>query len=224
MLDPVESRDSPFITPFKAATWMPEVDRVGREQIPVLRPPTWHGPPDRLVAFDKRHPDKGSSAAFLHFYVADRKLAHILQRPQRYLHSFASYAGLISPDFSLYRSMPPHQRVLHTWANRAVGAYYQAHGLAVIANVRWATQEDFAFCFLGVPVRSVVAISMHGCSRNSEDRYHFRTGLAELLDQIEPHTVIVHGQMPRDVFDRVRARSDFIHFSSDINRAHAMAG
>jgi len=155
---------------------MPEVDRVGREQIPLLRPPTWHGPPDRLVAFDKRHPDKGSSGAFLHFYVADRKLAHILQRPQRYLHSFASYAGLISPDFSLYRSMPPHQRVLH------------------------------------------------GCSRSSEDRYHFRTGLAELLDQLEPHNVIVHGPMPRDVFDRVRARSDFIHFPSDINRAHAMAG
>ena len=103
---------------------------------------------------------------------------------------------------------------------RGVGAYFQSRGLLIVPNVRWADRLDFDYCFLGLPVNAVVAISAHGCSRTSEDRHHFREGLNALLEVLEPKSVLVHGPMAPDVFGDVTSRARFNRYPSDIEAAH----
>lgn len=203
-----------------ASRWFPQVQVVGREQIPVLAPPIDLCPPAAMIAFDRIAQAVNPAETFLHFYVADSKLCRIAVHPEKYVSKFARFAGLITPDFSLLRGMPPHQRIRQVWLSRAVGAFYQAHGLNVIANIRWADRGDFDYCFAGVPVGSVVAVSTHGCMRNVEDRFHFRQGLHELLDYLRPRMVFVHGPMPPIIFDRLMGQAEFRKYPSDIERAH----
>lgn len=192
----------------------------GPELIPVLGPVESYPRPERLVAFDRWKQVPEPSAAMLHFYVADPKLRRVLNNPGRYVAAAAGFSGVISPDFSVYRSMPPHQRVFSVWASRAVGAFFQHHGLAVVPRVRWAEPADYEFCFEGLPSRSVLAVSPHGCSRSGLDRHYFRLGVKEMLDRLRPTVVLVHGPMPSDVFGALGGGTQFMRFPSDIERAH----
>lgn len=196
---------------------------VGPEQIPQLEPAQHFTAPHQLSAFDKHGQVLDKRGALLHFYVSDRKLRPLLSNPGRYVSRFADFGGVMSPDFSVYRCMPQHQRIFSVWASRAVGAYYQSHGLLVIPTVRWATPADYEFCFLGLPSNAVVAVSTHGCSRESGDRHYFRHGLIELLGRLSPPTVIVHGPMPESVFHGLAQRATLLHYPSDTEYAHAKA-
>lgn len=213
-----------YVSPVNTRSWIPhDAEFVGPEQIPVLQPPRWHGPPERLCAVDKLGSDRDPGSAFVHGYRADRVLEPIARNPGHYVNRFSKFGGVITPDFSVYRNMPRCERVYHVRVARGVGAYLQSRGLQVIPSVRWADESDHDVAFLGVPVNSVVAVSAHGCSATREDRHHFRTGLIALLDVLQPHSVLVHGPMPADVFDVVATRAHFTRYPSDIEAAHRKA-
>lgn len=210
-----------YVNPVRVRSWMPSsTETVGDEQIPVLGPPRWHGPPESLCAIDKCGSAPNRHTAFLHGYRADRILEPLARSPSSYVDRFRPFAGLITPDFSLYRNMPRCERAYHTRVSRAVGAYFQSRGFAVIPNVRWADDSDYDYCFLGIPPGSVLAVSAHGCSRSREDRYHFRAGLEAMLTELRPHSVLVHGPMSADLFESVASQTHFTRYPSDIEIAH----
>ena len=210
-----------YVSPVRIRSWMPhDVEVIGPEQIPVIQPSSWHDLPGRLCAFDKLRAVQNPEDALVHGYRADHVLEPIARRPSSFVNRFRNFAGLITPDFSVYRNMPRCERIYHTRVARGVGAYFQSRGLLIVPNVRWADRLDFDYCFLGLPVNAVVAISAHGCSRTSEDRHHFREGLNALLDVLEPKSVLVHGPMAPDVFGDVTSRARFIRYPSDIEAAH----
>lgn len=201
----------------------PKVDNcwrvVGPEKIPVLEPAVTEAP-QALIPFHHTKAGPALKDEFVHFFVGDERIECIRRNPGRYVNRLGRYAGLLTPDFSLYRSMAPHQRVSNVWASRAVGAYYQTRGLPVIPTVRWAVPSDYVFCFEGLPEESVLAISTHGCIRSAEDRHYFRSGLAKMVDRLRPALVLVHGAMPDNVFASWRDRVRFHHYPSAISMAH----
>jgi len=195
----------------------------GPEQIARIDPVRAFHAPDRLTAFDRHLQVQAKASAMLHFYTSDIKLRRVLNNPGRYVARFADFGGIISPDFSLYRSMPPHERIRSVWASRAAGAYYQQHGLLVVPHVRWAVPEDYDFCFLGLPARSVLAVSTHGCCRDRADRHYFRHGLLQMMNRLDPTVIVVHGPMPPDIFDGLPLTTELLRFPSDSELAHVKA-
>ena len=61
---------------------------------------------------------------------------------------------------------------------------------------------------------------IHGCCARKEDRAYFRRGLEEMMRQVEPATVIVHGPKPISVFHVIEGRTEIKDFSAAISSAH----
>ena len=208
------------IHPLDVARLFPPVELVGPEMFPRLLPTHIDPLPSRALAFDRRMKAADHQDTLLHFFVDDSKLRPIKVSPHRFVEKFAGFAGLVTPDFSVHRSMPPHQRIFQIWASRVVGAYFQSKGLTVIPNIRWATTDDINYALTGIEKHSTVAVSSLGCLRDSLNRAHFIDGLRLLIQQLQPSLVLVHGSTPERVFNEFEGQTRFHRYPSDIENAH----
>ena len=132
------------------------------------------------------------------FYEDDWNFDSVLGIWFRSSHAYkvlSHFAGIITPDFSLYQDFPLPLKLWNVYRMRAFGYWFGTLcGHAVINNVRWGTPETYWYCFDGIPENSVVAIgTVGGSPRKLEDRERFEEGLRELVKRLHPHTIIVYG-------------------------------
>ena len=179
--------------------------------------------PKRLVPFNKINTEK-DKAKYVHFYIHDYQFSQILTSTKRYVDKLKQFDGVITPDCSMLIGQAQCLQQTNTYFNRAVGLYLQRQGIPVIPNIRWSDEKSFNFCFLGVPRHSIVCISTHGCIRSKKQKRQFKSGLTEMLNQLEPSSVIVHGYMPSEVFDDYIPLVKFYRFPSEFELAHLKQG
>ena len=190
----------------------------GIMEIPVIKKPDEIIIPDGMTPFSKAHRAK-SLNDFVVFYEHDLAFADVLTSTEEHLPLLSRFAGVVSPDCSLYRDMPLVLQVANTYMNRAVGSFLQGQGLYVVPNVRWGDERSFTtvelpekIAFLGVERESIVSIGTHGCCKSREDRYYLKAGLEAMLEELEPRVVLVYGPMPPAVFDDYVAHTRFVRF------------
>ena len=141
----------------------------------------------------------------VHFFLHDYRFETVWNRPFKALEALAPYQMVLTPDFYLYRDWPLMLQLWNTYRNRWCGRFWQEEGFTVISIVSWSTAESYDFCFLGVPRRSVVAVSAVGVnlptsSRQAADaplEYRlFVDGFAEMVRRLEPAVVLSYGRLP----------------------------
>ena len=159
---------------------------------PLDRLPAWLAPyRTRIRANDP--PDDGA----VHFFLDDYRFETVWSRPRKALEALAPYSMLLTPDFSLYRDWPLTLQIWNTYRNRWCGAFWQSQGFTVIPTVSWSTAESYDFCFLGLPTRSVVALSAVGVRLDDPlEEYLFREGFREMVTRLEPAVVLSYGPLP----------------------------
>lgn len=176
--------------------------------------------PTMLIPFSERTRSE-SKTETIQFYEYDTKFAQILSDVNEYLPELQKFAGVISPDFSLYRDMPFTLQITNTYFNRAVGYYLQSHGSYVIPNIRWSDERSYTrmfgehevpLAFSGVEKHSIVSVGSYGCIKNRENRFYFEEGLNAMLNELEPEVVLVYGSMPEKVFGPYMNRTRFVHY------------
>lgn len=174
--------------------------------------------PNGMIPFTKRNQSKDFSE-FLVFYEHDIRFSEILQAPKRFVDDFARFNGIVSPDFSLYRDMPLQAQIANTYRNRALGCFFQKHGIYVIPNVRWGDERSYTtrflpekFAFLGVARNSIVSVGTYGSIRGEDNSYHFRAGLESMLETLEPQIVLVYGSMPKKIFSGLDKFTRFVQY------------
>ena len=183
---------------------------VGSAGIPMLMKTKNAQIPKGLIPYDKAK--KGIyKNRYVHFYLFDKYFNSILTATKRYVDLLKSYAGVITPDFSILINQAKCLQETNTYFSRAVGFYLQKQGIPIIPNVRWGNKPTFDFCFLGIPKNSIVSISTHGCIRDNELREIFKEGLYQMLKTIEPTDVIVYGSKAEDIFEKYKKYTNF-HF------------
>lgn len=187
-------------------------------EIPYINPPKKIIIPKDTIPFSIMHRTKDYSE-FVVFYEHDIRFADILTATDDYLEELKKFAGVISPDCSLYRDMPLTLQIANTYMNRAIGHYLQMHGIYVIPNVRWGDERSYTisvlpekFAFVGLPKHSIVSIGTYGCIQGQENKHYFREGLIAMLDELEPEYVLVYGSMPESVFGDLKDRTHFVHY------------
>ncbi len=157
---------------------------------------------------------------YICFYEHDILFEAVLKETAKYLDDMRKCDGIISPDCSLYRDMPLILQAMNTYLNRAVGYFFQKHGIIVIPNVRWGDERSYRgipgllepFAFKGVERGSVVSIGTYGCVRGEENRFYFKDGLHEMLNVIAPEKVLVYGNMPDEIFGDVVESVEFFRY------------
>lgn len=177
--------------------------------------------PTSLIPFSKAKNRKLKvRRGYVHFYEHDKYFLDILTSTTRYIDILKQYDGVITPDCSMVRGRARCVQQVNTYFNRAVGFYLQKNGIPVIPNIRWSDENSFDFCFLGVPLHSIVSVSTHGCIHSKNEKNFFILGLETMLKLIKPSAVIVHGHMPREVFDRFIGICPFYRFPSLFEQTH----
>ena len=138
-----------------------------------------------------------------HFYYDDYKFINAWREPDRYLEKLKKFKAVISPDFSLYTDFPRALQILSCYRRQWCGAYWREQGIDVIPDVVWGDEESFDYCFLGIPKHSTVAVSTVGVTNDAEwnDKNDslFRKGYEEMMERLEPETVILYGSEVEDL-------------------------
>lgn len=195
----------------------------GPYDIPVIQPlPDTVPLPVALLPFDKRRLT-GDLHQWVHCYLFDTRFSQLITQTEKYATEIARFDGAISPDPSLYRDMPIATQIANTYLNRAVGHYLQRLGMPVICNVRWSDDRSFPFAFDGAPRHNTVAVSNHGCMRSREDRYWFARGFDEMLVQLDPKRVVLHGTMPQELLERYNGTVEIRHYPSSFSSSRKAA-
>src|SRR5581483_11728881 len=123
--------------------------------------------PDYLVPFKTRlRWGRSSKGLAVHFFLDDYRIQSAFTKPYAVLAALLStYSTVLTPDFSVYTDWPKAMQLWNVYRSRWCGAFWRDKSegrLTVIPTVQWSTRDSFEYCFLGIPTRSVVAISTQG--------------------------------------------------------------
>lgn len=180
--------------------------------------------PNRLIPFSKAVSSTGNYDAWVHFYEDDIKFERLWNQPNRYLPILMRYAGVITPDYSLYRDMPLVMQYWNIYRSHAIGHWLQENGQSVITNVRFGDSRTLSPSCAGTPTRSSIAIGTHGCMRDVQNRQYLLQGLPYITERLHPRTIIVYGSAPDAIFDQYRSAGiQVIQFDSDYAATHRKA-
>ncbi|MGB1249629.1 MAG: DUF4417 domain-containing protein [Candidatus Promineifilaceae bacterium] len=178
--------------------------------IPNIQHTSVENVPKWLVPYRQQIRTKRSlDAGAVHFFLDDYRFESVWNRPNKTLTGLQKYQTLLTPDFSLYRDWPIMLQMWNTYRSRWVGCLWQHKGFTVIPTVSWSVADSYAFCFAGLPKRSLVAISSLGINFTNPVEHHlFVAGFHEMLRQLQPLTVLSYGTLPAEC----NALADVMHY------------
>lgn len=131
----------------------------------------------------------------IHFFLDDYRFESVWNNPRRSLDALSRIGLVLSPDFSLWRDMPMAMQIWQVYRNRWLGRYWQECGISVIPTIGWSDSQSFDFCFLGVEMGSIVAISTVGVTADATARRLFRKGFEQMVDVIKPSAILCYGRL-----------------------------
>lgn len=173
--------------------------------------------PKKLISFSKCI-SSTDYECWVHFYEDDAAFERIWNNPKKYLPILKKFAGVITPDFSLYRDMPLVMQFWNIYRNRSVGNWLQKNGINVIANVRYSDSRTYIASCLGVAKHGTIAVGSHGCIKCKNDRQEFIEGLDFVVTILEPKVIVVFGAAPDYIFNKYRNMDiEILQFESDFS-------
>ena len=176
---------------FKLYYWHDAV-LVGSHRLPQLAPS--QSIPYNVISFNERSGVRCPEEHWLDFYIDDCMFECFWNQPQRYDPKLSRFAGIISPDYSMLPEMLPDQRAWNCTRNRVSAYYLQNKGYDVIPTASWCLEEDFSWCFDGLPEHSSIAISSNGCKSSPYGKRIFLEGIERLQQEKAPSHLIICGR------------------------------
>lgn len=147
------------------------------------------------VSFEERNKHDGKNEA-LHFFLDDYRFRDkVWCSLEKTTISISKFEYVYTPDLSLWRDLPTdfYNRE-NIYRTRFIGAYWQKCGYNVIPTASWGNLSSFSYCFEGLPMHSVIAVSGMG-NRKSECAFNLWCyGLRRLEESKAPILIIVYGE------------------------------
>jgi hypothetical protein len=130
-----------------------------------------------------------TSESLISTFVDDYILERYWNDPKKYIEYFKKAKYVMSPDYSLLIGMPTPMQMWNVYRNRLVGYVWQSAGINVIPTISWTDNNSFEYCFEGVEIGSIVAVSNIGC-RNENHKHFFDAGYDEMIKRINPIKIL----------------------------------
>ncbi len=196
----------------------------GLFEIPVIDKPKNIFIPSGITPFSRRNEAPTENEA-IGFFEKDPIFADVLRNSQKYVEDFKKRRAVISPDCSLYRDAPLAVQIANVYKKNAISHYWQSQGVGMIPLVRWGSRDTYTtdvlpepIAFAGIPHDSIIVISTYGCLMSKDDKHHFEAGLDECMKILTPQIVLVHGAMPKKIFEPYLKYAEFHHYPDWISR------
>lgn len=138
----------------------------------------------------------------IHFFIEDYHFLSLWNRPDKYISILSKFKYVLAPDFSLYRDFPKALQIFNHYRKQWLSKYYQEAGINIIPTVSWSDESSYEWCFLGVPRKSIVAISSVGTQKSGESKELFIKGYEKMLEILEPDKIIFYGKVPDECRNR----------------------
>lgn len=170
--------------------------------IPDLEPSEITSIPDALVPYNIRvRSQLGYKGLGIHFFLDDYRFEQAWIKPEVGLERVKAAEVALTPDFSLYSDMPKAIQIYNTYRNRWLGKFWQERGIKVIPTLSWSDRESFKFCFLGIPEKTVVAVST--VSINKGITKNFLDGFACAVGRLNPSKVLCYGKVLPEMLEYI---------------------
>lgn len=176
---------------FKTYLWE-GAELIGRYDMPRLQPTQFV--PREVRSFNERKQLRDVRRFWIDCFIEDYQFERLWNSPRRYVVELQRYAGFITPDFSMYPELPQGINVYNCMRNRILAYFYQRQGVNIVPVASWCREDDFSWCFDGLPAESSIAISTNGCCRNTYSRRILKLGVEALQRKLRPSTLIVCGR------------------------------
>lgn len=173
-------------------------DGVGEYGIPEIEP-TQYEPCD-FIGFNyatKKGVERSGQG--VHFFLDDYQFQRVWNNPETYAKILSQFKCVCSPDFSLFADYPKAMQIFNHYRKHWLAAYWQENGVKVIPTICWSTPDSFEWCFDGEPTHSCVAVSAVGTQLRKADKELFLLGYHEMMDRLQPETVLFYGRVPDGV-------------------------
>lgn len=198
---------------FKLYYWH-DATLIGKYKMPLLNPTK--EVPFNVIGFNERSGVKDPSNHWVDFFIDDALFECFWNNPEKNLNQLRRFAGIVSTDYSMYPEMLPGQRIWNCTRNRVMAYYLQSNGFNVIPVACWCSEEDFDWCFDGLPEDSSIAITTNGCKSSLYAKRVFLNGVRELQSRKAPANLIVCGRaMPE-----LDCYSNIVYYPSFSQRMH----
>lgn len=169
-------------------------DGVGNYGIPELFPIDYDKQCD-FVPFSDAKTCKDRENKGVHFFVDDYRFNRLWSDIDRYVDMLSQFKYVMTPDFSIYTDFPKAVQIYNHYRKHWVGAYLQEVGINIIPTISWSTPDSFEWCFDGEPAHSIVAVFSVGSANSKEKKRLFLAGYNEMLNRLEPDTILFYGKI-----------------------------
>lgn len=168
----------------------------GKYHIPILQPCTFM--PCEYVGFNYARTAKDKAEKGVHFFIDDYQFERVWRTPEKYVNILSEFKTIMTPDFSLYTDYPKAIQIYNHYRKHWLGAYWQTMGLNVVPTIAWSDSKSYDWCFDGTPKNATVAVSSVGTQNSNETKRLFMNGWHEMLERLQPETVVFYGDVPRE--------------------------
>lgn len=129
----------------------------------------------------------------LHFFIDDYQFERLWNKPDQYLSLIQSFEAAMTPDFSLYMDMPLPMQQWNEYRRRALGNYWQRHGVEVIPTLSWTGKDSYGFCFGGLPKQATYAVSTVGVKGDEKALKVWNDGMQAAIKTLKPKRILLYG-------------------------------
>lgn len=162
----------------------------------------------KAVPFNACRSEKNPKQALAHFFIDDMAFERVWNQPEKYIDILKNFKYVCTPDFSFYSGMPFTLQLYNVYRSRALGYWFWLNGINIIPTVGWSGEESFDYCFDGLPINSILAVSTNGCF-SEQGKLHYKQGFSEMCKRLHPSKVVVVGrEIP------VEEDAEIIYFNS----------
>lgn len=184
------------------ADWVDGTTFCGDDEIPQIQHQVTEIP-EKMIPFSEAVKKKiaidETSKTYVHFFEHDFKFWRFIRNPRKYFKRLRKFAGLISPDISLYLDMPLAMQCYHVYLSRSITFFLQKNGFKVIPLIRWSDGRSYRFAFQGIHQQSTVCVSIYGGQKNDEVRKIFYDGFVKMIETIKPSRILFYGSISSEM-------------------------
>ena len=148
--------------------------------------------PTAFVQFSDTSRIKDYTAG-VHCYQADERINPLWTNPTNYVARLKQYTCVIAPDFSLFLDVDKMANMWNVYRNRKLSNFWASQGIKVIPSASWGNANSLAYCFDGLPEKSIISIGHIAIGKDRQEKRLYRFALETLVEKKSPTGLLVYG-------------------------------